>query len=78
MTLKICEMRVSHISVIMMCQFNEILSCLSISKCFKVLKRQYILFSFLDTFTNPYFSLSEVFIPLHSAVLHIECPSHTR
>lgn len=58
MALKTCEMRVLYISVIMMCQFYEILSCLSISKCLKVLKTQYISFFFLDTFTNPYFSLS--------------------
>lgn len=29
---------------------------LSLSKCWKVLKTQYIPFFFLDTFTNPYFS----------------------
>lgn len=58
MALKTREMRVLCISVIMTCQFYEILSCLSISKCLKVLKTQYISFFFLDTFTNPYFSLS--------------------
>lgn len=60
MALKTHEMRVLYISVIMMCQFYEILSCLSISKCLKVLKTQYIPFFFPEYlyFFNPYFSLS--------------------
>lgn len=80
MALKTCEMRVLYISVIMMCQFYGILSCLSVSKCLKVLKTQYIAFFFLNTFTNLYFSLSwSVYLSiLHSAAIHIECPSHTR
>lgn len=80
MALKTHEMRVLYISVIMMCQFYEILSCLSISKCLKVLKTQYIPIFFLDTFTSliPTSPSLEVFIPLHSAVLQIECPSYTR
>lgn len=58
MAFKTCEMRVLYISVIMMCQFYEILSCLSITKCSKVLKTQYMPFFFTNTFTNPFFSLS--------------------
>lgn len=78
MALKPCEMRVLYISVIMMCQFYEILSCLSISKCLKVLKTQHIYFSSWIPLLIPTSPSPEVFIPLHSAVLQIECPPYTR
>lgn len=78
MALKTCEMRVLYISVIMMGQFDEILSCPSISKCLKVLKKHILHFSSCILLLIPTSPSPEVFIPLHFAVLHIEHPSLTK